>query len=162
MAATALETQSLKTIESTKFQPVDLSDIERSKNYKIALQFGSMARWRKYYGRKRKVVPSDTPGKVNYVHDPKIVYVDEAISGKELAGLAQSHNDWIEAYRTKDPADNKGHVDRQMMILAFDPTNDLPPELSKKKVDAGFAVDIMRALVQKELSDLTSKSSAKT
>lgn len=162
MAATALETQSLKTIESTKFQPIDLSTIERSKNYKIALQFGSMARWRKYYGRKRKVVPSDTPGKVNYVHDPKIVYVDEAISGRELAGLAQSHNDWIEAYRTKDPADNKGHVDRQMMILAFEQTTELPPELSKKKVDGGFVVDVLRALVSKEIGDISSKSPAKT
>lgn len=163
MANPALETQSLKTIESNKFQPIDLSTIERSKNYKVALQFGSMARWRKYYGRKRKPAPSDTPGKTNWVHDPKIVYLEEAVSGRELAGLAQSHNDWIEAYRTKDPADNKGHVDRQMMILTFEQTTDLPPSLSKKKVDGGFVVDVMRALVQKEFSDLAqSKSPGKT
>lgn len=153
MASTALETQSLKPVESMKFQPIDLSTIQRSLNYKIALQMGSMARWRKYYGRKRKVVPSDTPGKVNYVHDPKIVYVDEAISGSELAGMVQSHNDWIEAYRSKDPADSSGHVDRQMMILAFEQTSDLPPSLKSKKVDGSFVVDVMRALVQKEFAD---------
>lgn len=158
----SLEARDLKPLEANKFQPIELSTVNRKQNYYIALQFGSMARWRKYSGRPRKVQATATPGKVDRIHDPKVVYVEEPLSGKEVQGLIQSHNDWIELNRMKNHDDWRGHVDRQIMVLAFEPTTDLPPELKNKKVDGDFLVGIVNALVQKQLDERSVKPVGKT
>lgn len=163
MATGSLEAQDFKAVESNKFHPIDLSTINRRSNYNVVLQFGALARWRKYGGRERKVASTATPGKVNLVHDPKVVYVDEPISGKELCGFIQSHNEWIELFKTKNHDDWRGHSDRQIMVLGYETTTDLTPDSRSKKVDADFLVGIVSSLVTKQFDEQSkTKSAGKT
>lgn len=132
------------------------SFVDPDKFYKVTLQFGGKQSWKPYpngglmSGQKRIPKPSlSDPGKFEYHHNPKIYEDCGPYKGDVVNGLIQSHNDWVRAFSIKKENDSTGHLDNQLMVLAFFETTDVPAA-------SGIGQDmlsIIDAVVKRALSD---------
>lgn len=115
----------VEIVKSDKIQKIGKeSYVDNSKFYKVTLQIGAQASYKNYAGRKRRV--ENTGSSIVHNHEPAI-HITEPISGNEVNGLISTHNAWVDRWMKRHV---HGTLDRQILVLNWEPTNDVPKRLS--------------------------------
>lgn len=121
--------------------------VDEDAYYYVDLQFGSRASWRNMQGRARPVVPQGG-NKLNHVHDPKVYRHCGPYDGNTVNGLISGHNDWVKIHRLRKDSDYRGQVDRQLLVLNVEPTDDLPANLSKT---GAIPVSMLKSFIDEQI-----------
>ena len=140
-------------LEASKIQPVDASKVNGSAFYKVAIQVGGMNPWRTYSGKKRVEARRPTGESFDPGYEPTVFRVKESITGEELKGLIGEHNLWLKKYQARVP---NSEVDYQLVVLEYEETTEVPPELSKVNsqgmIQAAFINQYVDRLVTEKLA----------
>jgi len=123
--AKAKETEETVALAVEDIKPLEYVDPDSF--YRIDLQFGQEASWRTWSGKPRRV-ENQSGGGFSHVHDPKVERGLGPFCGDIVNGHISSHNDWIKRHRARKEKDFRGQLDRQIIVLKVEETNDIPKE----------------------------------
>lgn len=123
--AKAKESEETVALKAEDVQILDYVDDE--KFYYIDLQFGADASWRTWSGKPRRV-QNRPDGNFDNIHDPKVVRNIGPFSGDIVNGHISGHNDWLKRHRARREKDFAGQLDRQILVLRTEETQDIPKE----------------------------------
>lgn len=123
--AKAKESEETVALAVEDIKPLEYVDPE--KFYYIDLQFGQEASWRTWSGKPRRI-QNRPDGGFNHVHDPKVERNLGPFCGDIVNGHISGHNDWIKAHRARREKDFRGQLDRQIIVLRTQETDNIPKE----------------------------------
>tara|TARA_R110000824_G_scaffold172833_3_gene350807 strand:+ start:6162 stop:6620 length:459 start_codon:yes stop_codon:yes gene_type:complete len=123
--AKAKESEETVALAVEDIKPLEYVDPE--KFYYIDLQLGQSASWRTWSGKSRKVL-NRPDGSFDHVHDPKVVRGIGPFCGDIVNGHISGHNDWLKRHRARREKDYRGQLDRQIIVLKTEETNNIPKE----------------------------------
>lgn len=151
--AKAKEAEETVALSAEEAKPLDYVDAE--KFFYMDLQFGHKASWRTWSGKPRKV-QNRPDGGFNHVHDPKVERGLGPFSGEIVNGRIASHNDWIKRHRARREKDFRGQLDRQILVLKAEETNDIPKE---SRAQAGMVpIGMIQSVVKDQMEALMGAS----
>lgn len=144
-------------------QPIASDDAERldyvadGKNYFVTLQMGGNASWGKYTGKKRfrQHLPNGMTATPAY--EPVVHHRIGPYTGHIVNGLISSHNEWVADYNRKQGRDGekwKGQVDRQLLVLETEETNELPAETRRATSSLNAFQSMIEGIVKQQVSDV--------
>jgi len=129
-----------------------LEYVEPDKFYYLDLQFGQEASWRTWGGKPRRV-ENRPGGGFDHIHDPKVERGLGPFCGDIVNGRISSHNDWIKRHRARKEKDFRGQLDRQIIVLKAEETNDIPRE---SRAQSGMVpIGMIQSVVKDQLEALT-------
>lgn len=132
--------------------------VDDDKYYRFTIQLGQACRWRdKGPGQWRHDRQSDVLGEVETTHykHHAAIHVDSGpLDGRNMNGLIQASNDWIDANkRSERPA---GEIQRQLLV--YDVVECKPPALSGAR--GTMLAEMCRAIASETVKAVVSEMKA--